>query len=322
MVTVSFLKEIVFFHSFNKTDCAAVIRNSTQESFKKGEIIFREGEYGDALFIILSGEVAIEKEPLIKETGLLSTLHLTKGDFFGELAIFDGGPRTSTARAIEDTQVISLTQTMLFRLFRKKPALASRFFKNMLQIIASRVRSTNKELMAFYEIGRLLSTAYTQNSLFENVLKIVIAASGASRGLILMKNPVTRNLEIITMQGIIREKRQETDIINSVLVTKVLSEGKPLLIEKGGKTNKTATCISLAKEKALLAVPFGTNEEKTGVVILTDTQRRKDSKANFNDNDIVLVQAVMRQIETTLKNIRFQIEAEGRQKLQRHYFSF
>ncbi|MFH0790468.1 MAG: cyclic nucleotide-binding domain-containing protein [Candidatus Omnitrophota bacterium] len=322
MVTVSFLKEIVFFHSFNKTDCAAVIRNSTQENFKKGEIIFREGEYGDALFIILSGEVVIEKEPLIKETGLLSTLHLTRGDFFGELAIFDGGPRTSTARAIEDTQVISLTQTMLFRLFRKKPALASRFFKNMLQIIASRVRSTNKELMAFYEIGRLLSTTHTQNSLFENVLKILIAASGAERGLILMKNPVTRNLEIVGIQGENTEKTHEEDIINSALVAKVLSEGNPLITEKGVKTDKEITDITFAKEEAILAVPFGAAEEKRGVVILTSLSRLKDSKPNFTDNDAVLVQAVMHQIETALENIRFQIEAEGRQKLQRHYFNF
>lgn len=83
------------------------------KTYDRGEVIFREGETGDAMFVILSGAIEMSKNIEGKETGLV---RLRRGEFFGEAALIGRVPRMATATAVKRARLIPLTlQSLLDR---------------------------------------------------------------------------------------------------------------------------------------------------------------------------------------------------------------
>jgi cAMP-dependent protein kinase regulator len=74
-------------------------------------VVFREGEPGGTMFFIVSGRVALLRQPEGGETSVLG--HLSAGDFFGELALLTGAPRTATVMAVERTVLLELSESSL-----------------------------------------------------------------------------------------------------------------------------------------------------------------------------------------------------------------
>lgn len=96
--------------------------------FKKGEIIFKEGDLGTEMFVIQKGKVEIKKKIGIEEK-VLSTLE--KGDFFGEMAILEGMPRSATAIAIEDTECIIINEATFDNMIKQNVEIAVRMLRNL-----------------------------------------------------------------------------------------------------------------------------------------------------------------------------------------------
>src|SRR5204863_9308646 len=77
---------------------------SGEERFREGSMIFREGEKGDKLFIVLDGRVRISK--FIPGVGEEALAVLDRGDFFGEMALIDDKPRSADATAHEQDATV------------------------------------------------------------------------------------------------------------------------------------------------------------------------------------------------------------------------
>ena len=87
-------------------DLQEVARHLRRRRFRRGEVIFHQGDPGDALHIVASGSVKIVLPSAEGEEAIIATVHT--GDFFGELALLDGAPRSATAAAVEVTETLSL----------------------------------------------------------------------------------------------------------------------------------------------------------------------------------------------------------------------
>jgi CRP-like cAMP-binding protein len=87
-------------------DLRDVARHLRRRRFRRGEVIFHQGDPGDALHIVASGSVKIALPSAEGEEAIIATIHA--GDFFGELALLDGAPRSATAAAVEVTETLSL----------------------------------------------------------------------------------------------------------------------------------------------------------------------------------------------------------------------
>lgn len=128
---------------------AAVIDSS---SVKAGEVIFNAGELGDALYIVRSGEVELSVKDTTGEKIVLAIAE--KDDVFGELSMLDARPRSATARAIEDSEVLLLDRDDLLILFQKQPdaalnmlAAMSGMLRNVDRLLQTRVsRNVNQEM--------------------------------------------------------------------------------------------------------------------------------------------------------------------------------
>lgn len=108
-------------------------------TFKAEEKIFGEGEIGAEMFIIQTGKVRISKKSKDTEKTLVI---LEDGDFFGEMAVIDHGPRSATATAVEETKCIVLNE----ELFEQQMQNNARIVKKILKNMSARLRDANKQI--------------------------------------------------------------------------------------------------------------------------------------------------------------------------------
>ncbi|MGH3852968.1 MAG: Crp/Fnr family transcriptional regulator [Pseudonocardiaceae bacterium] len=109
-------------------------------SFPRAHVIFTEGELGDRLYIILSGKVKVGRRSTDGRENLLAVFG--PSDMFGELSIFDPGPRTSTATTVTEVSAVCMDRPALREWITKRPEIA----EQLLRVIARRLRRTNNML--------------------------------------------------------------------------------------------------------------------------------------------------------------------------------
>ncbi len=106
--------------------------------FRKGQSLFKEGDDGDNLYVVSNGKVKLgTKSPDGRENLLMI---LGPGDMFGELSLFDSGPRTATATAVTDSKLLTLGQDKVIPWVREHPEVSLQ----LLARLASRLRRTNE----------------------------------------------------------------------------------------------------------------------------------------------------------------------------------
>lgn len=106
--------------------------------YSDGEIIFKEGEQGDRMYVIQSGKVKITKK---SASGDLSIATLESGEIFGEMAIFDRLPRSATAMALGDASILGIDKNKLFQTIDRDPTFAFRIIESM----SRRIRRLDEE---------------------------------------------------------------------------------------------------------------------------------------------------------------------------------
>jgi len=97
--------------------------------FRRGEVIFHQGDPGDSLHIVASGAVKIVLPSAEGEEAIIATLR--PGDFFGELALLDGAPRSATATALEQTDTLVLPRQVFAELLDTLPGLRDALFAGL-----------------------------------------------------------------------------------------------------------------------------------------------------------------------------------------------
>ncbi len=112
--------------------------------YKENEHIFRQGEPGVGLYIILEGKVEIyrtENDEYRRQFAILG-----EGDFLGELALLEDLPRTASARAQSYSRIMGFFRPDLLSLYQRNPRLGSVIVMNMARLTARRLINTNAEL--------------------------------------------------------------------------------------------------------------------------------------------------------------------------------
>lgn len=116
--TKDLLRKISYFQHFNDLDIRKLIEVGYRQTIQPQDILFREGDEGDAFYILLRGQVEVWAETLEKRLAVLS-----EGACFGELALMLGIPRTATVRAIAPTTLFIINHKGFKRLLQTEPAI-------------------------------------------------------------------------------------------------------------------------------------------------------------------------------------------------------
>ena len=127
------LAEVPIFAGCSKKELQAIAKTVRQIDHPAGTVIATEGEPGAGLFVIDRGEADVT-------IGGKKVNHLGAGDFFGEMALLDGGPRTATVTATTDISLYALTEWVFRGLLVEHPSIALR----TLEAMATRLRGATK----------------------------------------------------------------------------------------------------------------------------------------------------------------------------------
>lgn len=134
------LMQAPLFSALDAEAAAALRASMTEKRVPRSGIIFSEGEPGDRMYVVLDGKVKLGQSSPDGRESLLAVLG--PGEVFGELSLFDPGPRTATATAITDTVVVGLGHGDLRPWLTGRPEVA----EALLQALAQRLRRTNEAL--------------------------------------------------------------------------------------------------------------------------------------------------------------------------------
>ena len=107
--------------------------NIDAQSFKAGSVIFREGDEARELFVIKSGQVRIQ-------IGNRTVTELVADSIFGEMALIDNEPRSATAIALTDIELVAVSEKQFLFLVSQTPYFALK----VMRVLAQRLRATNK----------------------------------------------------------------------------------------------------------------------------------------------------------------------------------
>ncbi|MEO6259487.1 MAG: cyclic nucleotide-binding domain-containing protein [Thermoanaerobaculia bacterium] len=119
---------------------------STEERFREGSVIFREGERGDKLYIVLDGRVRISK--FIPGVGEEALAVLDRGDFFGEMSLIDDKARSADGKAHEgDATVLSIDRATLNEILSMDPHASLQFLNLLCRMISRRLREINDKIV-------------------------------------------------------------------------------------------------------------------------------------------------------------------------------
>ena len=108
--------------------------------YKDREVIIRQGESGDCMYVVQGGRVEVLQESL--KGGTQHLAFLEAGDFFGEMAVFEKETRSATVRAVGEARVLKIDKKALLTRIREDPLLAV----NLLKTMSHRIRHLNEEI--------------------------------------------------------------------------------------------------------------------------------------------------------------------------------
>ena len=133
----AFLRRAPLFAALDDDAAAALRASMAQSTVPRGDVIFAEGESGDRLFVVLDGKVKLGQTSSDGREQVMAVLG--PGEMFGELSLFDPGPRSATVTAVTDTSFASLSHEDLLRWLEGRPAVA----RGLLSQLAGRLRKAN-----------------------------------------------------------------------------------------------------------------------------------------------------------------------------------
>lgn len=134
------LQKTPLFSALDEEAALALQKSMVPQSIKRGNTLFQEGDSGDRLYVVTEGKIKLSHASGDGRESVLMVLG--PGDMFGELSLFDPGPRTATAVAVTDSKVLGLGHTDLNPWLAGRPEVAQK----LLQALAHRLRRTNETM--------------------------------------------------------------------------------------------------------------------------------------------------------------------------------
>jgi len=146
------LSQIYLFRELTPSEMDILVSISKQKRVKKDEIIFREGNVGDAFYLIVLGSVRIST--IIPGVGEEALTILGEGEYFGEMALIDDEPRSASAIANEDTLLLLIEKDNFRKLLAQETGIAYKLLWVFTKTLSARLRKTDEQLKNIFSIAK------------------------------------------------------------------------------------------------------------------------------------------------------------------------
>ena len=151
MINSTSISTCPLFRNLDQEERAQILTIGEPRRYLGEQVIFREGEPGDGLFILVSGSVRISKRSATGEEALAI---LEPNAFFGEMALIDFLPRAADAIANSQTDVFFIPLSALRGLLEEHHQLAMKVLFALCEVLTQRLRETNDRFMSVFTIAQ------------------------------------------------------------------------------------------------------------------------------------------------------------------------
>jgi len=145
------LRSVPFFAHLTEEEISRIIALGQVVAYPKGVVLFHEGDVGEAFYIVVDGSIRISKQ--IPGMGEEAMYYVERGNWFGEMALFDAFPRSATAVAHQAAEVLFLDRHDLLGLFDRDPIVARKILWAFCRTLSLRLRETNDRITALFTIA-------------------------------------------------------------------------------------------------------------------------------------------------------------------------
>jgi putative methionine-R-sulfoxide reductase with GAF domain len=273
--------------------------------YSDGEVIFKEGDQGEVMYVIQSGKVTITKKTESEST-ILATLR--DGDIFGEMALFDKQSRSATAIASGEAQILSIDKKKLFSSISRDPTLVFKLLESM----SRRIRRLNEDLTQFKKSKfDALHACVNMDDTCELVLEEAKNLVSADNGSVMLLDEKEQALIIKAAFG----KKAE-----SVLPLKkgegiagtVLTSGRAELVNNVSMDQRYKA--GTAHIKSMICIPLKCNNKNIGVMNMSN-----NTDSLFTLNDLKILNALSFYASVAIENARnFSTLNEASERVLRH----
>ena len=129
------LKSVPIFSELGRGDLSRLAKLMVERTVKAGDAVIEENDQAAGFFVVSSGKLEVERQGKTLAT-------YGPGDFFGEMALFEGFPRSATVRAVEDSELLAMTRWDFTAELKNRPQIAL----SMLPVLVRRLREADQKL--------------------------------------------------------------------------------------------------------------------------------------------------------------------------------
>lgn len=162
---ITFLLETSMFRDLESDELAEIVRIMQIQRVRDGQVIFREGEPGDAWYVIHHGAVAVTKARLLGPSEELARLH--ERACFGEMALIDGSPRSATVRSVGDGTLFRFPKGAFDTLLAEGNLAAFKLVMEMAKVLCARQRRLTQQ------ISHLMATSPGTEEMREHFMPVI-----------------------------------------------------------------------------------------------------------------------------------------------------
>ncbi len=144
-------RSVPFFSHLTEEELARIIALGRVVAYPKDMVLFREGDVGEAFYIVVSGSIRITKQ--VPGVGDQAMYFVERGNWFGEMALIDAFPRSASAITHQAAEVLFLDRHGLLSLFDADPILARKILWAFCRTLSIRLRETNDRITALFTIA-------------------------------------------------------------------------------------------------------------------------------------------------------------------------
>lgn len=132
-------EQITILDELSEEEWQMIVRSSRNISFKPDDILLKEGEIDDAVYVLVSGKVEVVGSRSFGRVKRIATID--EGSVFGEVAFFDNRPRSASVRAVSEGRVLCITRKSFDQISAWNPSLAQQLLFELGRVLAHRFRS-------------------------------------------------------------------------------------------------------------------------------------------------------------------------------------
>jgi CRP-like cAMP-binding protein len=227
MDKILFLKKVPVFSDLKVRELTAISSITEEKDIKKDLIVFKEGDQGDSMYIVISGGVSIIKNFDRPNATVLA--HIKEGDYFGEMALFESAPRSATVKTDDNTKLLNLGKFEFEEIMHEFPSISI----NICKVLSSRLRVSSDKVVNCYGDAHRIGES-RQHPRFKTDLKARVSDPSSSMDTV---------LDNISLGGAFVKSETVLAPETTVTITVDAGEGKESLTVEGKVIRSISTSM-------------------------------------------------------------------------------